>query len=91
VEELIQKNVSPGETHYEYVVVMVGECLQLESKKCIGAGMHRVRRIPEQIGARYSIVYKMRGRPAVTGPRYQQDYEVIDIQRNALEKRKIQK
>jgi len=85
VEELIKNNIKADESHYQYVVIMVGECLNLESNKRIGAGMHRVRRIPEYNGSRYSIVYKMRGRPAVTGPRYQQDYAIIDIQSKALE------
>jgi len=86
VEELIHKNIKPTESHNQYVVVMVGECLNIESNKRIGAGMHRVRRIPEVNGPRYSIVYKMRSRPAVTGPRYQQDYAIIEIQSKALNK-----
>jgi len=84
VEELIQNNVKEPESYRQYVVIMVGECLNLESNKRIGAGMHRVRRIPESKGPRYSIVYKMRARPVITGPRYQQDYAIIDIQSKAL-------
>lgn len=55
------------------------------------------RRIPQNTGPRYSTVFKMRSRPAVTGsqnitpyridpsgPRYQQDYVVYEMQEKAL-------
>jgi len=72
------------DNNYQYVIVMVGESLDVKTKKQLQSGCHRVRRISSEEGKRYSVVHKMRSRPEITGARYEQDYVVIEMQRKAL-------
>jgi len=44
--------------------------------------LHRVNKCD---GERYSIVFKMRTKPTVTAPRYQEDYVIADYQLRALD------
>jgi hypothetical protein len=59
-----------GKSYERYGLVMIGDSIQFASKNKMLAGMHRVVRTPEE---RFSVVYKMRGRPESTqnvGPHF---------------------
>lgn len=82
IEKVIQEQAPAlGLSHFDLVVVMAGDTLEWLAKNSFKAGMHRVVRTQQP---RESAVYKLRARPERVGPRYEVDYVIVPIQRDAL-------